>query len=152
MNKFTSNALLIAAAFIAPAMIVLVEWFRTVLGFFNLAPGVPYMPNGFENFYLFVAATMLIVGFPMSRRLIARGELRLAKHIRTVLAILIFWKVIDVTLISESPAALDGTAASLVLSLGTFAYGIFAGTIFWYIAVRPHIGRAQTELPGTNSQ
>ena len=152
MNKLKLLTLLIGATFIAPSVIVLAEWSRTVLGFFNLAPSVAYMPNGFENFYLFIVITTLIIGVPISSRLLSRGELRLTKHVQIILAILIFWKVIDVTLMSQSPAVINGTAASLVMSLGTFGYGIIAGTVFWFIGVRPHTSRDQTKIVGASDQ
>lgn len=146
MSKHLTIILLIVAALAAPAVVVAVEWARTVLGFFNLIPGTLYMPNGFLSFYLITAAAMIIVAVPMSSSLLKVGELRRARYIRNALMILIFWKIIDVTMLSGGTPNLDNMAATLVLSLGTFAYGAIAGLVFWRIAIKPHRLGTQSEL------
>lgn len=140
--------LLIVAALAAPAIIVALEWARTVMGFFNLSPGVLYMPNGFLQFYLIVAGATLVIAVPSSRGLLKMGELRPARYIRNALMILIFWKIIDVTMLSGGVPDLDDMASTLVLSLGTFFYGVIAGLVFWRIAIRPHRYAAPPEPPG----
>jgi hypothetical protein len=149
MSKLGTLILLIIAALSAPAVLVAVEWARTVLGLFNLSPGTPYMPNGFLQFYLIIAGAMLLVAVPASRGLLKFGELRPARYIRNALMILIFWKIIDITMLSSGAPDLSNMASTLLLSLGTFAYGVIAGLIFWRIAIRPHRAFAQTGLSGT---
>ena len=136
MTRTLALFLLILAALVAPGFVIALEWARTVMGLFQLSPGVPYMPNGFLQFYLIVAGAMLVIGVPASRGLIRLGELRPARYIRNALMIVIFWKIIDVTMLSGG--ALDDTASTLVLSIGTFGYGVIAGFVFWRIGVRPH--------------
>ncbi len=138
MSKTLSLVLLIIAALVAPAVLVGIEWLRTVPGYFNLAPGVPYMPNGFLQFYLIVTGAMLVIAVPSSRGLLKLGELRPARYIRNALMILIFWKIIDVTMLSGGVPDLDDMSSTLVLSLGTFIYGAVAGLVFWRMAIRPH--------------
>jgi len=138
MSKTLTLVMLIIAALAAPAVLVAIEWARTVLGLFGLAPGIPYMPNGFLQFYLIVAGAMLVIAVPSSRGLLNMGELRPARYIRNALMILIFWKIIDVTMLSGGVHNLDDTASTLVLSFGTFFYGVIAGLIFWRMAIRPH--------------
>jgi hypothetical protein len=41
---------------------------------------------------------------------------------------------------------LDNMASTLVLSLGTFAYGVIAGLVFWRIAIKPHRLDTPSEL------
>ena len=65
MSKRLTLILLIVAALAAPAVVVAVEWARTVLGLFNLSPGTLYMPNGFLNFYLITASAMVVIAVPM---------------------------------------------------------------------------------------
>jgi len=146
VSKRLTMFLLIVAALAAPAVVVAVEWARTVLGFFNLSPGTLYMPNGFLSFYLITAAAMLIVAVPMSRSPLRIGELRRARYIRNALMVLIFWKIIDVTMLSGGVPDLDNMASTLVLSLGTFAYGVIAGLVFWRIAIKPHRLDTPSEL------
>ncbi len=136
MTRTLALFLLILAALVAPGVVVALEWARTVMGLFQLSPGVPYMPNGFLQFYLIVAGAMLVIGVPASRGLIRLGELRPARYIRNALMIVIFWKIIDVTMLSGG--TLEGTESTLVLSIGTFGYGVIAGFVFWRIGVRPH--------------
>lgn len=149
MSKHLTMALLVVAALAAPAVLVGIEWARTVMGFFNLIPGTPYMPNGFLQFYLIVAGAMLLIAVPASRGLLKLGELRPARYIRNALMILIFWKIIDITMLSGGAPDLSNMASTLLLSLGTFVYGVVAGLIFWRIAIRPHRAFAQTGLSGT---
>ena len=152
MSRALTLFLLVVAAAAAPAVLVAAEWLRTVPGYFNLAPGVSYMPNGFFQFYLIVTAAMLVVAVPMSLGLIRLGELRPARYVRNALMVLIFWKIIDVTMLSGGAHGLDDTASTLVLSLGTFAYGVIAGFVFWRIGVRPHryaATRPADGAPGT---
>jgi len=137
-NKLTLF-LLVVAALAAPAVVVALEWLRTVAGFLNLSPGTLYMPNGFGSFYLITAGAMLLIAVPMSRSLLRIGELRRARYIRNALMVLIFWKIIDVTMLSGGVPDLDNKASTLVLSLGTFIYGVVAGLIFWRIAIKPHL-------------
>jgi len=138
MSKKLTLSLLIVAALAGPAVVVALEWLRTVAGFLNLSPGTLYMPNGFANFYLITAGAMLLVAVPMSRGLLKLGELRPARYIRNALMVLIFWKIIDVTMLSGGVPDLDNKASTLVLSFGTFIYGVVAGLVFWRIAIRPH--------------
>jgi len=138
VSKLTTMILLVVAALAAPAVLVGIEWARTVLGIFGLAPGTPYMPNGFLQFYLIVAGAMLVIAVPSSRSLLKIGELRAARYIRNALMILIFWKIIDVTMLSGGVPDLNDMGSTLVLSLGTFVYGVIAGFVFWRIAIRPH--------------
>lgn len=138
MSRALTLFLLAAAALIAPGIVVVLEWARTVLGIFSLAPGVPYMPNGFLEFYLIVTGAMFVIAVPMSLGLLKLGELRPARYVRNALMVLIFWKIIDVTMLSGGDHGLDDRAATLVLSLGTFFYGVVAGLVFWRIGVRPH--------------
>lgn len=141
MSRLTALILLLVAALAAPAAIVLVEWARTVLGLFNLAPGIPYIPNGFENFYIIIGAVSVIVGIPVGWQRITRAEFGYARYLGPFLLILICWKVIDVTLwADESAAGLGGgdMVSNLVLSLGTFGYAALATLVFWLIAIRPH--------------
>ncbi len=138
MSKTLTLVMLIIAALVVPAVLVGIEWARTVMGLFGLAPGIPYMPNGFLQFYLIVAGAMLVIAVPSSRGLLNMGELRPARYIRNALMILIFWKIIDVTMLSGGVPDLNDMAATLVLSLGTFIYGVIAGLIFWRMAIRPH--------------
>ncbi|MEP4380698.1 MAG: hypothetical protein ABJ215_10155 [Alphaproteobacteria bacterium] len=152
MSKTLTLVLLIVAAFAAPAVVVAVEWARTVMGFFNLAPGTLYMPNGFLQFYLIVAGTMLLIAVPSSLSLLKLGELRAARYIRNALMILIFWKIIDVTMLSGGVPDLDDLASTLVLSLGTFLYGVIAGLVFWRIAIRPHRGFTAITMDGVSDQ
>jgi hypothetical protein len=60
--------------------------------------------------------------------------------------VLIFWKIIDVTMLSGGVPDLDNMASTLVLSLGTFAYGVIAGLVFWRIAIKPHRLDTPSEL------
>lgn len=149
MSNLAALILLLVAALAAPASIVLVEWARTVLGFFNLAPGIPFIPNGFENFYIINAAVSVFVGIPLARARIARAEFGYSRYLGPFLLILICWKVIDITLWTDGSGAGisdGGMAANLVLSVGTFGYAALATLIFWMIGVRPHaqIARSQS--------
>lgn len=149
MSNLAALILLLVAALAAPASIVLVEWARTVLGFFNLAPGIPFIPNGFENFYIINAAVSVVVGIPLARARIARAEFGYSRYLGPFLLILICWKVIDITLWTDGSGAGiagGGMAANLVLSVGTFGYAALATLIFWMIGVRPHaqIARSQS--------
>ncbi|MBT4907057.1 MAG: hypothetical protein HOK98_01090 [Rhodospirillaceae bacterium] len=148
MNKNLAMALLVVAALAAPAVLVGVEWARTVMGFFNLAPGTPYMPNGFLQFYLIVAGAMLVIAVPSSRSLLRLGELRPTRYIRNALMILIFWKIIDVTMLSGGVPDLNDMGSTLVLSMGTFIYGVIAGLVFWRIAIRPHRSFTAIKMAG----
>ncbi len=138
MSKSVTLILLVVAALAAPAVVVAAEWLRTVAGFLGLGPGTLYMPNGFASFYLINAGAMLVIAVPMSRGLLRLGELRPARYIRNALMVLIFWKIIDVTMLSGGVPDLDNKASTLVLSAGTFIYGVVAGLVFWRIAIRPH--------------
>ena len=138
MSRALALFLLVVAAVAAPAVVVAAEWLRTVPGYFSLAPGIPYMPNGFLQFYLIVTASMFVIAVPMSLGLIRLGDLRPARYVRNALMVLIFWKIIDVTLLSGGEHNLDDTASTLVLSIGTFGYSVIAGFVFWRIGVRPH--------------
>ena len=138
MNRALTLFLLVLATIAAPAVVVALEWLRTVSGYFGLAPGIPYIPNGFVQFYLIVTAAMFAIALPMALGLIRIGDLRAARYVRNALMVLIFWKIIDVTMLSDGVHDLNDTAGTLVLSLGTFAYGIIAGFVFWRIGVRPH--------------
>lgn len=144
--------LLLVAALAAPATVVVAEWLRTVPGYLNLAPGIPYMPNGFLQFYLIVTGALLVIAVPMSLGLLRLGELRASRYIRNALMVLIFWKIIDVTMLSGGAHGLDDTASTLVLSLGTFGYGLLIGLVFWRIAIRPHRLIAQSAPAGAKSQ
>ena len=87
---------------------------------------------------MITAAAMLLIAVPMSRGLLRLGELRPARYIRNALMVLIFWKIIDVTMLSGGAPDLDDKSSTLVLSFGTFVYGVVAGLVFWRIAIRPH--------------
>lgn len=148
MSNLAALILLLVGALAAPAAIVLVEWARTVLGFFNLAPGIPFIPNGFENFYIIIAAVSVVVGIPLARARIARAEFGYSRYLGPFLLILICWKVIDITLWSDGSGEEfggGGMAANLVLSLGTFGYAALATLVFWLIGVRPHARIAQSQ-------
>jgi hypothetical protein len=151
MSKRLTLVMLIIAALAAPAVLVGIEWLRTVPGYFSLAPGIPYMPNGFLQFYLIVAGAMLVIAVPSSRGLLNMGELRPARYIRNALMILIFWKIIDVTMLSGGVPDLNDMASTLVLSLGTFIYGVIAGLVFWRMAIRPHRIAASLPADGESS-
>ena len=138
MSRAVTLLLLVVAAVAAPAVAVALEWLRTIPGYINLAPGISYMPNGFIQFYLIVMTAMFIIALPISLGLIQLGDLRPARYVRNTLMVLIFWKIIDVTMLSDGAHGLDNTASTLVLSLGTFGYGIIIGFVFWRIGVRPH--------------
>ena len=148
MNKNLAIGILVLAALVSPGVVVALEWARTVMRLFQLSPGVPYMPNGFLQFYLIVAGAMLVIGVPASRGLIRLGELRPARYIRNALMIVIFWKIIDVTMLSGG--TLEGTESTLVLSIGTFGYGVIAGFVFWQIAIRPHRFTTTANSAGEN--
>ncbi|MEL0012787.1 MAG: hypothetical protein VW881_05110 [Alphaproteobacteria bacterium] len=140
MSREAGLALLGLGAFVAPGVIVLLEWARTVMGILSLAPGVVYIPNGLETFYLALTAGAIVCAVPVTRSRIARGDYRLSKCFGTFLAMLIVWKVIDVTLLSEAGIeALEssGMTENIVLSIGTFGYAFVAALVFWSIAVRP---------------
>lgn len=147
MSHLVALILLLVGALAAPAAIVLAEWARTVLGFFNLAPGIPFIPNGFENFYIIIAAVSVIVGIPVAWRRITRAEFGYTRYLGPWLLILICWKVIDITLWSDGAAEGpgDGMTANLVLSVGTFGYAALATLVFWLIGVRPHQRIAQSQ-------
>lgn len=148
MTTLAALILLVVAALAAPGAIVLAEWARTVLAFPNLAPGIPYITKGFQDFYVFVAVASVIVAVPVGWKRITRAEFRLSKWIGTFLLVLIVWKVLDVTLWSDLPPGETGefnTATNLVLGLGTFGYAVLAAAVFWFIAVRPHRGLAARE-------
>ena len=137
----------------APGAVVLVEWLRTVMGFGNLAPGIAYIPHGYEIFYMIVAALGLFVAAPLANHRIAAGDFRLSKCVGNFLAIVIFWKVIDVTLFSDAPAEEiggSGLAANLVLSIGTLAYAFLGAWVFWRIAIRPHKRPADSSAEGVS--
>lgn len=155
MSHLAALILLLVAALAAPAAIVLVEWVRTVLGFFDLAPGIPYIPNGFENFYIIIAAVSVIVGIPLAWRRITRAEFGYSRYLGPWLLILICWKVIDVTLWSDNAGEEfggGGMATNLVLSVGTFVYAALATLVFWLIAVRPHQRLAELRPPEGNAR
>ena len=152
MSRALALLLLVVAVVAAPAAVVALEWLRTVPGYFNLAPHIPFMPNGFAQFYLIVTAAMLAIAVPMSLGLIRLGDLRPARYVRNALMVLIFWKIIDVTMLSGGTGNLEDTAATLVLSLGTFGYGVVAGFVFWRIGVRPHRFTAPTNLDSETSE
>lgn len=148
MSHLVALILLLVAALAAPAAIVLAEWARTVLGFFDLAPGIPFIPNGFENFYIIIAAVSVIVGIPVAWRRITRAEFGYTRYLGPWLLILICWKVIDITLWTDGAGERisgGGMAANLVLSLGTFGYAALAALVFWLIGVRPHQRIAQNQ-------
>lgn len=148
MTTLAAFILLVVAALAAPGAIVLAEWVRTVMAFPNLAPGIPYISQGFQDFYLFVAAASVIVGVPVGWRRIIRAQFRLSKYIGTFLLILIVWKVLDVTVWSDLPPGETqnfDTASNLVMSLGTFCYAVLGAAVFWFIAVRPHRNIAASE-------
>ena len=153
MNPRTALILLVVGAVAAPAAIIGAEWLRTVMGFLNLAPGTAYIPNGHEVFYLIVAVLGLGVAAPLARHRIAEGDFRLSKCVGNFLAIVIFWKVIDVTLFSDAPAEEiggSGLAANLVLSIGTLAYAFLGAWVFWRIAIRPHKRPADSSAEGVS--
>jgi hypothetical protein len=154
MSHLAALILLLVGALAAPAAIVLVEWARTVMGFFNLAPGIPFIPNGFENFYIIIAAVSVIVGIPLGLRRITRGEFGYTRYLGPFVLILICWKVIDISLWSDSAAELGsgGMAANLVLSVGTFVYAALATLVFWLIAVRPHQKIAEHQSTEGNAE
>jgi len=155
MSHLAALILLLVGALAAPAAIVLVEWARTVLGFFNLAPGIPFIPNGFENFYIIIAAVSVIVGIPLGWRRITRAEFGYSRYLGPFLLILICWKVIDITLWSDESADSivgGGMAYNLVLSVGTFGYAALATLIFWLIAVLPHQKIAENQSTNGNAR
>lgn len=152
MSRPLTLILLVIAALVAPAVVVLAEYARTVPGYLNLSPGIPYMPNGFLEFYLIVTGAMLVIVVPASLGLLRLGELRPARYIRNALMVLIFWKIIDVTMLSGGAHGLDDTASTLVLSLGTFGYGVLVGLVFWRIGIRPHRLAAPSEPAGAQGQ
>ncbi len=145
MSKTLTMILLLVAAVVGPATVVAAEWLRTVPGYLNLSPGILYMPNGFLQFYLIVTAAMILVAVPMSLGLLRLGELRGTRYIRNALMVVIFWKIIDVTMLSGGTHGFEDMASTLVLSLGTFGYGLLIGLVFWRIAIRPHRLVAQSE-------
>lgn len=148
MTTLAALVLLVIAALAAPGAIVLAEWARTVLALPALAPGIPYITRGFQDFYVFVAVASVIVAVPLGWMRITRAEFRLSKWIGTFLLILIVWKVLDVTLWSDLPPGETGefdTASNLVMTLGTFGYAVLAAVVFWYIAVRPHRSLAASQ-------
>ena len=148
MTRLAALILLFMAALAAPGIVVLVEWLRTILGFLNLAPDIAYIPNGFQNFYIIIVATTVLVGLPVAWHRITQAEFRLSKYVGTYLTILIFWKVIDVTIFSETSAGGiggSGISSNLVLSVGTFGYAVLAALTFWIIAIRPHQRLAQSQ-------
>lgn len=148
MKKNLAIGILVLAALVSPGVVVALEWARTVMRLFQLSPGVPYMPNGFLQFYLIVAGAMLVIGVPASRGLIRLGELRPARYIRNALMIVIFWKIIDATMLSGD--TLEGTESTLMLSIGTFGYGVIAGFVFWRIGVRPQRFTTTADSAGEN--
>jgi len=141
MSQLAALILLVVAALAAPGAIVLAEWTRTVLALPALAPGIPYITKGFQDFYVFVAAASVIVAVPFGWKRITRAEFRLSKYIGTFLLILMAWKVLDVTVWSDLPPGETqdfDTATNLFMALGTFGYAVLAAAVFWFIAVRPH--------------
>ena len=150
MSRSAGLALLGLGSFVAPGVIALLEWARTVMGLSNLASGVVYIPNGFETFYLALTAGAIVYAVPVTRNRIAREDYRLSKCFGTFLAMLIVWKVIDVTLLSDDGIeALEssGMTENIVLSIGTFGYAFVGALVFWTIAVRPQ-QRLATEPQG----
>lgn len=143
MNRPVALILLVVAAFAAPGAVALAERARTVMGLPPLAPGIPYMPNGVTSFYITVSGLALLVAAPMAWSRMAQADYRLSKNFGTFLAIMVCWKVIDVTLLADGGLDTSGMAANLVLSIGTFGYAFLAALVFWAIAVRPHEKFAQ---------